>query len=247
MGVSDWQIPADVTAVLANRTLSLEALAHADAIVTGEAENILPELLNDFASGQPLKRVYVGSPSDMTNIRGYSIENALDGKSIPALNLAYSRGCHFKCDFCAISQTQYSFRHRLVAHALADMDAAIAAGINYFVIPDVLMWGDREAAKMLLRGMAEREINWYGQASLDVVRNKELLDLIAESGCLVLGLGIESIRPESLKSVRKGHNKVEHYEESIAAHAWDMEEYAVQRLLCTKIATKHHKLNLKTH
>ncbi|MCP5098150.1 MAG: radical SAM protein [Chloroflexi bacterium] len=288
-GVKDWKIPSDATAVLANRNLSLEALAnicqdnhdvdihdefygqltpddcaaydlvgisiftstakrgyeladalrargqtvilggshvsvcqeealaHADAIVSGEAENILPVLLNDFASGQPLKRIYVGTPSDLTNIRGYSIENALDGMSVPALNLAYSRGCHFKCDFCAISQTQYSFRHRPVEHALADIDAAIAAGINYFVIPDALMWGDREAAKTLLRGMAERQVNWYGQASLDVVRNNEFLDLIAASGCVVLGLGIESIRPESLKSVRKGQNKVEHYEASIAA------------------------------
>lgn len=289
MGVQNWQIPADATAVLANRNLSLEALsnicqddhdvdiydefygqltpedctpydlvgisiftatakrgyaladalrargqtvilggahvnacqeealAHADAVVSGEAENSLPALLNDFASGRPLKPIYAGPPADLATIRGYSIENALDGTSIPALNLAYSRGCHFKCDFCAISQTQYSFRHRPVAHALADMDKAMDAGIRYFVIPDALMWGDPEAAKALLRGMAKRQVNWYGQASLDVVRNREFLDLIAESGCLVLGLGIESIRPESLKSVRKGQNKVEHYEESIAA------------------------------
>ncbi|MCP4427865.1 MAG: B12-binding domain-containing radical SAM protein [Chloroflexi bacterium] len=289
MGVRDWEIPAEATAVLANRNLSLEALvnicqddhdvdiydefygqltpddcatydlvgisiftatakrgyeladalrargqtvilggshvnacqeealAHADALVSGEAENSLPLLLDDFVNGRSLQRIYAGPPPDMTRISGYSVKNALDGTSIPALNLAYSRGCHFKCDFCAISQTQYSFRHRPVAHTLADMDKAIEAGIHYFVIPDALMWGDREAAKELLQGMAQRRINWYGQSSLDVVRNEEFLDLIAESGCITLGLGIESIRPESLKSIRKGQNRVEHYEESIAA------------------------------
>jgi radical SAM superfamily enzyme YgiQ (UPF0313 family) len=192
-----------------------EALVHADAIVLGEAEETLPVLLDDLASGRPLRRVYAGPPPSLAHVKGYKPERTLDGFSFPAHNLAYSRGCHFKCDFCAISQTQYSFRHRPVAEALADIDRAVDKGIRYFFIPDALMWGDRDAAKSLLQGMSQRRINWFGQASLDVVRNGEFLDLLAASGCAAIGLGFESIRPESLRAIHKGQNNIGHYEDSI--------------------------------
>jgi radical SAM superfamily enzyme YgiQ (UPF0313 family) len=195
---------------------SEEALAHADAIVLGEAENVLPLLLDDLAAARPLQPVYGGSAPSLAHIKGYKPERVLDGTSFPAYNLAYSRGCHFKCDFCTISQTQYSFRHRPVADTLCDLDRAMSLGIRCFFIPDALMWGDREAARELLQGMANRSIQWYGQASLDIVRNEEFLDLLAASGCAVLGVGFESVRPESLKAIHKGQNNIDRYETSIA-------------------------------
>jgi radical SAM superfamily enzyme YgiQ (UPF0313 family) len=194
-----------------------ETLAHADAIVIGEAESSLPALLEDLQAGRTLQQVYAGPPPSLEGIKGYPPEKTFDGTAFPAYNLAYSRGCHFKCDFCAISQTQASFRHRPVEDTLADLDRAREQGIRFFYIADALMWGDRQAAKALLRGMRQRNILWYGQASLDVVRNEEMLDLLAASGCAVLGLGIESLRPESLKSVHKGQNNVNQYEKSIQA------------------------------
>jgi radical SAM superfamily enzyme YgiQ (UPF0313 family) len=194
-----------------------ETLAHADAIVIGEAESSLPALLDDLVSGRPLQRVYQGPPPSLIGIKGYPPEKTFDGTAFPAYNLAYSRGCHFKCGFCAIAQTQASFRHRPVEDTLADLDRATNLGIRCFYISDALMWGDRAAAKELLTGMSKRKIQWYGQASLDVVRNEEMLDLLAASGCAVLGLGIESLRPESLKAIHKGQNNVGQYEQSIRA------------------------------
>jgi radical SAM superfamily enzyme YgiQ (UPF0313 family) len=194
-----------------------ETLAHADAIVVGEAESSLPSLLDDLAHDRPLHHVYAGPAPNLVGIKGYPPEKTFDGTAFPAYNLAYSRGCHFKCDFCAISQTQASFRNRPVADTLADLDRAVDLGIRYFFIADALMWGDRDAAKLLLTEMGKRKIQWYGQASLDIVRNKEMLDLLASSGCAVLGLGIESLRPESLKAIHKGQNNIGQYEKSIRA------------------------------
>ena len=194
-----------------------ETLAHADAVVVGEAESSLPSLLDDLVHGRPLQKVYSGPAPSLVGIKGYPPEKTFDGTAFPAYNLGYSRGCHFRCDFCSISQTQASFRHRPVADTLADLDRASSLGIRYFYISNALMWGDRTAAKELLIGMSQREIQWYGQASLDVVRNEEMLDLLAASGCAVLGLGIESLRPESLKAVHKRQNNIGQYEKSIQA------------------------------
>src|SRR5690348_11043747 len=44
-----------------------EALNYFDSIVTGEAENVWPEMLKDIGLGQ-LKQVYKGTPCDMTNL-----------------------------------------------------------------------------------------------------------------------------------------------------------------------------------
>jgi hypothetical protein len=39
----------------------------------------------------------------LVGIKGYLPKNTFGGTAFPAYNLAYSRGCHFRCDFCAIS------------------------------------------------------------------------------------------------------------------------------------------------
>jgi radical SAM superfamily enzyme YgiQ (UPF0313 family) len=44
-----------------------EALTYFDAIVTGEAENVWPQLLTDIEQGQ-LKQVYKGTPCDMLHL-----------------------------------------------------------------------------------------------------------------------------------------------------------------------------------
>ena len=46
-------------------------------------------------------------------------------------------------------------------------------------------------------------MNWFGQASIELAEDPELLDLCARSGCRGLVLGIESINPENLGTCRK--------------------------------------------
>jgi radical SAM superfamily enzyme YgiQ (UPF0313 family) len=68
-------------------------------------------------------------------------------------------------------------------------------------------------AKSLLREMIARDaqIPWVGQVSINLLRDEELLDLIAASGGRWIFIGLESIDKANLDAVNKGFNKPSEY------------------------------------
>jgi radical SAM superfamily enzyme YgiQ (UPF0313 family) len=84
----------------------------------------------------------------------------------------------------------------------------------------VWFWDDnllvkRAWAKDLLREMGGLNKWWLTQASIDIVKDPELLDLMERSGCIGIFLGIESLDDADLKSVHKRQNKASEYREAI--------------------------------
>ncbi|MDP7237533.1 MAG: hypothetical protein QGI34_12450 [Candidatus Latescibacteria bacterium] len=73
---------------------------------------------------------------------------------------------------------------------------------------------NRSYARELFTRLKEYKIKWGGQASITAARNPEVLQLAAESGCLALFTGIESISKETLHNAHKDFNKPEMYAES---------------------------------
>src|SRR6202007_2897200 len=67
--------------------------------------------------------------------------------------------------------------------------------------------------KSLLRDIiaAGAQVNWVAQISANLLRDQELVDLIAASGGKWVFIGMESIDPANLKDVNKGFNKPEEY------------------------------------
>ncbi|MEZ4851268.1 MAG: radical SAM protein [Bacteroidia bacterium] len=65
---------------------------------------------------------------------------------------------------------------------------------------------NHEAAKILFRELIPLKVKWISQASLDVVKDPELMRLMAKSGCLGNVFGFESINQKDLKMMRKAPN-----------------------------------------
>jgi radical SAM superfamily enzyme YgiQ (UPF0313 family) len=67
--------------------------------------------------------------------------------------------------------------------------------------------------KSLLRDIiaAGAQVPWIAQISANLLRDEELVDLIAEAGGMVVFIGMESIDPVNLADVKKGFNKPEEY------------------------------------
>ena len=59
--------------------------------------------------------------------------------------------------------------------------------------------------KSLLREMINQNIRlyWFGQVSMNLLRDDELVELMAQSGARALLIGLESIDSESLKASNK--------------------------------------------
>lgn len=169
-----------------------EALAHADAVVIGEAEPVMARLLDDFLGGR-LEKVYRAPISqDDKLVIPWSRREILAGKRyLTTQTVQASRGCPYDCAFCTV--TQYfgnRFRYRDPADILAEI-RSFPRKLVIFLDDNLL--GDPAKARPILEGMAEMGIRWGSQTSLRFAEDRELLKLVACSGCIGLFVGIESV------------------------------------------------------
>ncbi len=169
-----------------------EALAHADAVVIGEAEPVMTRLLDDFLEDR-LEKVYRApiAQDDRLEIPWAHREILAGKRYITTQTIQASRGCPFDCDFCTV--THY-FGNRFRYRDPADILEEIRSFPRKFVIfLDDNLLGDPVKARPILEGMAELGIRWGSQTSLRFAEDRELLKLVARSGCIGLFVGIESV------------------------------------------------------
>ncbi|MDO8897629.1 MAG: hypothetical protein Q7V19_08245, partial [Bacteroidales bacterium] len=68
------------------------------------------------------------------------------------------------------------------------------------------MVSNKEALKVFLRELIPLKVKWASQSSVDMVNDKELLKLMADSGCVGNLIGFESININTLKWFNKSPN-----------------------------------------
>lgn len=195
-----------------------EALEYFDAIVTGEAEHAWPQLIKD-AAGRQLKRIYAGSPCDMQDLPTPRYD-LLPNKFFIRKVIQATRGCPFSCSFCTVPSLNPGFRLRPVKDVLRD------AGYDNFPYwwqrKVVWFWDDnltirRPYIRELLQKMIPLKKWWLTQASMDIAKDPELLDLMKASGCIGVFLGIESFGVDSLADANKRQNKIANYSAAVKA------------------------------
>ncbi|HEY4001976.1 MAG TPA: radical SAM protein [Candidatus Xenobia bacterium] len=195
-----------------------EALQYCDCVVTGEAESVMSELLNDVAKGR-LKRVYRGQSQPLEHLPTPRYDLLNSGYFLPHVIQA-TRGCPFSCSFCSVPSVNPGFRVRPVAEVLRDVRYDDFA--DWWQRQVVWFWDDNLTArrawiKELLRAMIPLGKWWLTQASMDIVRDAELLDLMEASGCIGVFFGIETFGASSLREANKKQNRADTYREAVAA------------------------------
>ena len=190
-----------------------EAIGHADAVVIGEAEESWPQVIRDFRRGV-LKPFYrqerLTSLSDLPvprrdihGSRGY----------FPLSVVQATRGCPYRCEFCSV-RTFFgdTFRLRPVGDVISEI-----RGIRHRLIMfnDDNIIGHPRYSRELLQGLAPLKKKWVGQASLAGLRDEKTIRLMAQSGCIGLLIGFESIIEENIASIGKLQNKPSQYMEVI--------------------------------
>ena len=192
-----------------------EAGQHADALVVGEAEEIWPTLIDDFKSNN-LKSIYRQDKRPSLENLPIMRRDLFDRSKYLAKNTIFTtRGCPFDCAFCSVTTFfGRSYRCRPIAEILRELDTLPTNEIIFFMDDNVA--GNPKFAKELFRALIPYRIKWVSQCSVTIAKDDELLKLAADSGCIDLFIGFESISTDSLASVGKKINVVEEYEDVIS-------------------------------
>jgi radical SAM superfamily enzyme YgiQ (UPF0313 family) len=129
------------------------------------------------------------------------------------------RGCPYGCDFCTVTGFfGDSIRFRTNESIVDEMLRLKARArrdnghVAVFFVDDNFAINVKRT-KSLLKAIIEADaaLPWVAQISINLLRDPELLDLIAASGGHWIFCGLESIDPANLAGVNKSFNKPSEY------------------------------------
>lgn len=186
-----------------------EAAQHADAVVTGFAEQSFPQLCRDHAAGR-LQRRYHQAP-DYTVVGRPTPRRDLLAKHryITTNTVEVVRGCALGCTFCAYPTAFGPTVHKRPIKEVLDEIEALPG--KYVCIPDVNLLTGRAYTEEFFTGLASLNKKWFGLVTSAIGQDDSLIQLFHRSGCSGLLIGFESVNEESQKFFKKRVNKVGGY------------------------------------
>lgn len=181
-----------------------EAQQHADAIVVNGAEKAWPELLEDFKQGN-LKSRYMGLARDVFDPEFYKTPRfeLLKNRSYNRLTVQTSRGCPLNCEFCAASiRITSSFQQKSVPEVMHEIKEALKYNPNPFLeLADDNTFVNPKWSIEFLKAIRELKLKWFTETDISVADNDELLELLADSGCQQILIGLESPEAAELSGI----------------------------------------------
>jgi radical SAM superfamily enzyme YgiQ (UPF0313 family) len=186
-----------------------EVVERVDSVVTGEAEGIWPQVLEDARHGC-LKRRYDGGLAEISDVPIARHDLLASGYACGAIQT--TRGCPLNCSFCSVTAFNGAhYRPRPIADVVREFK--LIREKHVLVVDDNLIGTRREhiaRAKDLFRAMAQANLRkqWVAQTSINFADDEELLALAAKAGCIGVFIGFETPTPEGLRELGKKFNLV---------------------------------------
>jgi radical SAM superfamily enzyme YgiQ (UPF0313 family) len=200
-----------------------EARTHADTIVIGEGENAWPLLMVDLTErGRQLLKTYDarGKNFDL-NLSPMPRFDLLDPERYNRLTVQTQRGCPFRCEFCAASiRISPTYKTKPVDRVIAEIREIKAHWKRPFIeFADDNTFVNKSHAKQLVRAVAQEQVRWFTETDISVADDRELLEMLKDSGCAQILIGLESTTFSSLDGVEQRTNwkarQVDRYLEAI--------------------------------
>jgi len=187
----------------------------ADAAILGEAEEVLVRLaaaprdrwsdISSLCYADGGGAVVQGGPhiGDMTRLPALRWENELVRRhahhhhrfdaSPPraGAEIETSRGCPYRCTFCAKEKFRDTYRRRPLGVVLDELDRLIGQGVDYVYFIDEIFLPNRA----LLAALVERNVRFGVQTRIDLW-SEAMLEQLGAAGCVSIEAGVESLTEE---------------------------------------------------
>lgn len=196
-------------------TARFEEFEGVDHFVLNEAEITLPLFLQDLEEGKAKSLYKTDQFADVTKtpIPSYHL---LEMDKYAAMNIQFSRGCPFECEFCDI--TVLFGRHPRAKSAeqiIDELETLYSLGWRggVFFVDDNFIGNKKKLKESVLPAIIEWmekrkfPFTFSTEVSINLADDDELIDLMVKAGFNALFVGIESPVEESLKECKKEHNR----------------------------------------
>ena len=185
-----------------------------DHFVLNEAELTLPLFLADLERGAA-KPVYKTSEFSDISATPTPLWELADMKRYASMNIQFSRGCPFGCDFCNVTAL-FGHRPRIKSseQILKELDALYDLGWRgqIFFVDDNFIGNKRYLKTQLLPALIEwrkgkKGINFNTEASVNLADDRQLMEMMVQAGFDTVFIGIETPDEKSLGECNKKQNK----------------------------------------
>ncbi len=222
-----------------------EAGRHADTVVKFEADELWPQIIRDFELGALKPLYEMTAYPEMQDYPSPRVDLLPQGCYMTNQCIQTTRGCHFDCEFCSVSPFNgKSSRRRSVEDVVAEIQRLkegrrnqlvdqmttgpvwhrigtslrVLIGLEdsvIFAFVDDLHNSNRAYCKKLWTALKELKIKWGAQCTLFLGNEPEMVKLAAESGCVAMFVGMESISGDVLAEMNKPFNQEKNYADQI--------------------------------
>lgn len=172
-----------------------EAARHAVHIIVGEGERVWPHVVAAAERGDP-GRIWHAAKFGPVEIAELPVPryDLLCGRPYNRFTVQTSRGCPWRCDFCASSvMLRQQYRKRPVEHVARDIKELIRLFDEPYVeFADDNTFVDKRWGRDLCRQLIPLGLKWFTETDISVADDPVLLELMKEAGCRQVLIGLES-------------------------------------------------------
>ncbi len=186
-----------------------------DHFVLNEAEETLHAFLDDLKKGTPGRLYTAAGWADLTT-SPVPRRDLIRTSDYGAMNIQYSRGCPFDCEFCNITSLfgrvpRTKSKEQLIAE-LESIHALHWKGC-VFIVDDNFIGNKKKLKTEILPAMTDwmtrndYPFTFTTEASINLADDEELMRMMVKAGFDTVFVGIESPNEESLDECGKYANK----------------------------------------
>jgi radical SAM superfamily enzyme YgiQ (UPF0313 family) len=193
-----------------------------DHFVLDEGEITLPLFMQDFAQGK-MQRVYQSKEHPDLSMTPVPAWELLKLKHYATMNLQFSRGCPFDCEFCNItSMLGRRPRTKSAQQFIAELDKLYALGWrdSIFIVDDNFIGNKKILKESLLLELikwqqGKSRITFNTEVSINLADDPKLMEMMVAAGFNTVFVGIETPNEESLVECSKSQNRNRDLVESV--------------------------------